>query len=77
MKLATSADVIAYEIVPALGEYVNDFYLAAIVDEVDEKVSFLWDDGTNDFETLSFMSLEREEGGGMYKKVINMMTKGR
>ena len=45
--------------------------------EVDEKVSFLWDDGTNDFETLSFMSLEREEGGGMYKKVINMMTKGR
>ena len=54
-----------------------NFIAAAIVDEVDEKVSFLWDDGTNDFETLSFMSLEREEGGGMYKKVINMMTKGR
>lgn len=34
MKLATSADVIAYEIVPALGWYVNDFDLAAIVDEV-------------------------------------------
>lgn len=34
MKLATSADVIAYEIAPALGEYVNDFDLAAIVDEV-------------------------------------------
>ena len=34
MKLTTSADVIAYEIAPALGEYVNDFDLAAIVDEV-------------------------------------------
>lgn len=33
MKLATSADVINYEIIPALGEYVNDFDLAAIVDE--------------------------------------------
>ena len=54
---------------------IIDYVLTS--DEVDEKVSFLWDDGTNDFETLSFMSLEREEGGGMYKKVINMMTKGR
>ena len=34
MKLTTSDDVIAYEIAPALGEYVNDFDLAAIVDEV-------------------------------------------
>ena len=34
MKLTTVADVINYEIVPALGEYVNDFELAAIVDGV-------------------------------------------
>lgn len=34
MKLTTVADVIEYEIIPALGEYVNDFDLAAIVDEV-------------------------------------------
>lgn len=34
MKLAIGSDVIAYEIAPALGEYVNDFDLAAIVDEV-------------------------------------------
>lgn len=34
MKLTTSADVINYEIAPALGEYVNDFDLSAIVDEV-------------------------------------------
>ena len=31
-----------------------------------------WDDGTKNFETYSFMSLEREESSGMYKKVINM-----
>lgn len=34
MKLTTGADVIDYEIAPALGEYINDFDLAAIVDEV-------------------------------------------
>lgn len=34
MKLTTVADVIEYEIIPALGEYVNDFDLASIVDEV-------------------------------------------
>ena len=34
MKLTTSADVVNYEIAPALGEYVNDFDLAAIVDDV-------------------------------------------
>ena len=34
MKLTTVADVIEYEIAPALGEYVNDFDRAAIVDDV-------------------------------------------
>lgn len=50
---------------------------AAIVDEVSEKVDFLYDDGTKNFESLSFMSLEREESGSMYKKVVNLMAKGR
>lgn len=50
---------------------------ACIVDEVSEKVNFLFDDGTKNFETLSFMSLEREESGAMYKKVINLVSKGR
>lgn len=48
-----------------------------IVDDVAERVMFLYDDGSKTYETLSFMSLEREEGNGMYKKVINLMTKGR
>ena len=53
------------------------FMAAALVDQNAEKVDFLWDDGDKNFETLSFMSLEREENGGMYKKVINMMSRGR
>lgn len=52
------------------------FMCAAIVDETSERVDFLWDDGTKRFDTYSFMSLEREESSGMYKKVINLMTKG-
>lgn len=49
----------------------------AIVDEVSERVDFLYDDGSSNFETLSFMSLEREDSGGSYKKVINLLAKGR
>ena len=48
---------------------------AAIIDDAVEKVDFLWDDGSQGFETYSFSSLEREESSGMYKKVINMINK--
>ena len=49
----------------------------AIIDNVSERVDFLWDDGSNQFESLSFMSLEREDTGSMYKKVLNLATRGR
>lgn len=49
-----------------------------ILDEVAEKVEFLFDDGDGNFETLSFMSLERDSDSGQLKKVINLMAaKGR
>lgn len=51
------------------------FMAGVIIDDTLEKVDFLWDDGSDHFETLSFMSLEREDSGGMYKKVINMMAR--
>jgi len=51
------------------------FMCAVIVDEAMERVDMLWDDGGKSFETYSFMSLEREESSGMYKKVINMVSK--
>ena len=48
-----------------------------IVDEPLERIDFLFDDGTNQYETLSFMHLEREDGGGQYKKIINLLAKSR
>lgn len=54
------------------------FMCGVIVDGTDERTDFIWDDGSNDFETYSFMSLEREQSQSEYKKVINMMmSKGR
>lgn len=51
---------------------------AAIVDDVAERVDFLYDDGDSNFETLSFMALEREDSNGQLKKVINVLaSKGR
>ena len=38
---------------------------AAIIDDAVEKVDFLWDDGSQGFETYSFSSLEREESSGL------------
>ena len=54
-----------------------NFIGVAVIDEVNEKVDFLYDDGTKNFETISFMSLEREQGAGEYKKMINTLVKGR
>lgn len=47
---------------------------AVIVDDVAERVDFLYDDGEKQFETLSFMSLEREDSNGQLKKVINVLA---
>ena len=49
-----------------------------IVDESLEKAQFLFDDGSNSYETTSFSHLERQgNDGGAYKKVINLLTKSR
>ena len=49
----------------------------AILDTINEKLDFLYDDGSSMFETLSFGSLEREEAGSMYKKVVNLVANKR
>ena len=46
-----------------------------IVDETIEVAKFLFD--AEEWETLSFNSLEKEGDNGMYKKVINLMAKNR
>ena len=48
----------------------------AVVDEVLEKVNFLFDDGSGEYEVVSFAHLEREESGN-YKKIINLLAKSR
>ena len=50
---------------------------AAIVDEVVERVDFMYDDGDSNFETYSFMALEREKSDGQLKKVINVLAANR
>lgn len=49
----------------------------AIVDESAEVVKYLWDGELNAYEPVSFIAMEKEdrEGGGTYKKVINLMAK--
>lgn len=50
-------------------------YCLVIVDEVSESISFLYD-GNDNFETLSFSNLERENGGNKdYKKIVNLLAK--
>lgn len=47
-----------------------------ICDQVLEKVDFIFDDASNEYETISFTHLEREDNGN-YKKVINLLAKSR
>ena len=47
-----------------------------VVDEVLEKVSFLFDDGSGQYEVMSYAHLEREESGN-YKKIINLLATNR
>lgn len=46
-----------------------------IVDEAQELVKFIFDDGDSAYETLTFSHLEREAADGSSKKIINLMTK--
>jgi len=48
----------------------------AVVDDVNEKVSFLFDDGSGEYEVISYAHLEREESGNS-KKIINLLAKAR
>jgi len=47
----------------------------AIINQNLESVKFLYDDGSNNYETYSYRSLERETGDQNYKKIVNLMTK--
>ena len=67
---------IKFEHIPTARNLLAKYNLLSlvIVDETIEVCKFLFD-GEDSFETLSFNNLERESGDGMYKKVLNLMTK--
>lgn len=46
-----------------------------IADESMEVAKFIFDTGEDDFENLSFNSLEREATDGSYRKVVNLLSK--
>lgn len=46
-----------------------------IADESMEVCKFIFDTGEDDFENLSFNSLEREASDGSYRKVVNLLSK--
>lgn len=56
---------------------LNSYNLMDIVvaDESLEIARFLFDDGDNTYETLSFDSLEKQAKDNSYKKIINLMSK--
>ena len=63
--------------IPVIKPIMEAYNLMAmmIVDNEVQRVDFLYDDGSNKYETLSFRSLERESDNKDYKQVINLMTK--
>ena len=52
-----------------------NFMCICIVDESLEVAKFLFDTGEDNWEVLSFTSLDRESSDSTYKKVVNLMTK--
>ena len=64
----------ASHILPIMEAY--NIMCFCVVDEVLEKVHFLFDDGSGKYEVLSFTHLEREENNN-YKKIINLLAASR
>lgn len=46
-----------------------------VADSVLETLNIIWDTGTDDFETLSFNTLERDVADNSSKKVVNLLAK--
>ena len=63
--------------IPVLKPIMDAYNLMGfvIIDSDIECMKFLYDDGSNNFDVLSFSSLERDSKDSDYKKVINLMTK--
>ena len=74
LKKTEHIDLSKPEIIRPIMESLN-FMGVCIVDESDEKASFIFDTGDDIYETLPFSSLERENNDTNYKKILNLMGK--
>lgn len=73
LKKYNNIDVMNPRIIIPVMEKLNLLYFV-IVDTTSEAIHIL-SDGDTIYEEYSFTSLERENGDGTYKKVINLLTK--
>lgn len=74
MKKEYNTDIMRVPVLKPIMDAYNLMGFVAIDSEI-EAMKFLYDDGSNSFDTLSFSSLERDAKDNGYKKVINLMTK--
>lgn len=74
MKKADNIDVENASVIRPIMEAYN-LMGVCIVDESMEVAKFIFDTGDDIYENMSFTHLERENGNGMDRKVINLMTK--
>lgn len=74
LKKEYSVDVNKIPIIRPIMDAYNLMGFIVLDDNI-EQGRFLYDDGSNKFETYSYRSLEKESGNQDYKKIINLMTK--
>lgn len=74
MKKEYNTDLMRVPVLKPIMDAYNLMGFVTIDSEI-EAMKFFYDDGSNNFDTLSFSSLERDAKDSGYKKVINLMTK--
>ena len=74
MKKEYNTDLMRVPVLKPIMDAYNLMGFVTIDSEI-EAMRFFYDDGSNNFDTLSFSSLERDAKDSGYKKVINLMTK--
>ena len=74
MKKEYNTDIMKVPVLKPIMDAYNLMGFVTIDSEI-EAMKFFYDDGSNNFDTLSFSSLERDAKDNGYKKIINLMTK--
>lgn len=76
LKKSENIDLENPKVIRPIMEAYN-FMCVCILDETSEVAKFIYDTGDDIYEQMPFRSLEREDKGNDYRKIINLMTKMR